>query len=299
VTSSCTTTALRESTSRPRLPDAAIRPDSAPDQQQAEREPEAQPAVEELARDADMVAVLVAQTVAGLQRSSNSAVTASTLKRALLRKDPTFRESDYGFRTFGELLRHLAERNVVELAAGPAKGDPEVSLPEHGDREEAFGLLRSVVQDLTGGDGAVTVAFCSSARPPPQAARSNCGGALRRMTVCSRPAPWPRNRHLVPPDNRHVGPWHRSQRAETTWAWFRTCLSRPDSAVLVPPSVSCGRIGADAVVVPAACPAALGARVDGVQVRWTAGARGSYGSCCPVERPAEELDSQLGHQDSQ
>ena len=77
-------------------------------------------------------------------------MTASTLKRTLLRKDPTFAESDYGFRTFGELLRHLAERDVLELAEGPAKGDPEVSLPEHGDREAAFGLLRSVIVDLGG-----------------------------------------------------------------------------------------------------------------------------------------------------
>jgi len=79
------------------------------------------------------------------------------LKRTLLRKDPTFAESDYGFRTFGELLRHLAERDVVELAEGPAKGDPEVSLPEHGDPEAAFGLLRSVVLDLAGTDGAVAL----------------------------------------------------------------------------------------------------------------------------------------------
>jgi uncharacterized protein (TIGR00288 family) len=118
-----------------------------PEKAPAEHKPESQPAAEEL----------VAQTVAGLQGSSSGAVTASTLKRTLLRKDPTFNESDYGFRTFGELLRHLAERNVVELAEGPAKGDPEVSLPEHGDREAAFGQLRSVVQDLTGGDGAVAL----------------------------------------------------------------------------------------------------------------------------------------------
>ena len=62
-----------------------------------------------------------------------------------------------GSGTFGELLRHLAKRHVVELAAGPAKADPEVSLPEHGDREEAFGLPRSVVQDLTGSDGVVAL----------------------------------------------------------------------------------------------------------------------------------------------
>ncbi|NES29913.1 NYN domain-containing protein [Micromonospora terminaliae] len=116
---------------------------------------EAPPAEEEPARDVDTLAVLVAQTVAGMQGSSSGEVTASGLKRTLLRKDPTFSESDYGFRTFGELLRHLAGHNVIELAAGPAKGDPEVSLPERGDREVAFALLRSVVVDLAGEGGAV------------------------------------------------------------------------------------------------------------------------------------------------
>jgi hypothetical protein len=103
---------------------------------------------EEPTRNADDLAVLVAQTVAGLQRSAGGEVTASTLKRTLLRKDPTFSEADYGFRAFGELLRHLAERRVVQLVEGPAKGDPEVLLPEFGDRDEAFELLRSVVRDV-------------------------------------------------------------------------------------------------------------------------------------------------------
>jgi uncharacterized protein (TIGR00288 family) len=116
-------------------------------------EPESPRPPAEPARDGDALAVLVAQTVAGLQGSSGGEVTASTLKRTLLRKDPTFSESDYGFRAFGELLRHLAERNVVELVEGPAKGDPEVTLPEHGDDEEAFALLRSVVDDAAAGDG--------------------------------------------------------------------------------------------------------------------------------------------------
>ncbi|RKN21206.1 NYN domain-containing protein [Micromonospora musae] len=125
--------------------------------QQAVQENESQPAVEEPVRDVEALAALVAQTVAGLQGSSGGEVTASRLKRTLLRKDPTFTESDYGFRTFGELLRHLAEHNVVELAEGPAKGDPEVSLPEHGDRESAFGLLRTVVADVAGEGGAVAL----------------------------------------------------------------------------------------------------------------------------------------------
>jgi hypothetical protein len=95
--------------------------------------------------------------VAGLQQSSSGPVTASTLKRTLLRKDPTFNEADFGFRAFGELLRHLAGKTVVELTAGPAKGDLEVTLPEHGDREIAFALLRSVVIDQAGRDGAVAL----------------------------------------------------------------------------------------------------------------------------------------------
>ncbi|HYJ60603.1 MAG TPA: NYN domain-containing protein [Actinomycetota bacterium] len=102
--------------------------------------------------DVDELAVRVAQTVAGLQRSGGGAVLASTVKRALLRKDPTFSEAEYGFRAFGELMRHLAERNVIELSEGSAKGDPEVSLPSHGGETEAFTLLRDVV---AGQDGAV------------------------------------------------------------------------------------------------------------------------------------------------
>ncbi len=94
------------------------------------------------------LAVLVAQTVSGMQ-SAGSEVTASTLKRALLRKDPTFNEGDYGFRAFGELLQHLAGRNVVELSVGPAKGDPEVGLPEAGEAEGAVALLRALVSDLS------------------------------------------------------------------------------------------------------------------------------------------------------
>ena len=101
------------------------------------------------------LAVLVAQTLSGLQSSQGGAVTASVLKRTLVRKDPTFSEADYGFRAFGELLRHLADRNVIELAEGPAKGDPEILLPEAGDKDDAFALLRSVVDELSKGQESV------------------------------------------------------------------------------------------------------------------------------------------------
>lgn len=128
----------------------ATRPaEPAPPRPKAAPKPEPEPAEEK--RSLEQLPVLVVQTVAGLLRSAGGPVTASTLKRTLLRKDPTFSEADYGFRAFGELLEHLAARNVVELAAGPAKGDPEVTLPEHGDREDAFDLLRSVIADLSRG----------------------------------------------------------------------------------------------------------------------------------------------------
>ena len=93
------------------------------------------------------LAVLVAQTLADL--SSAGAVTASVLKRTMLRKDPTFSESDYGYRTFGEALRNLEGRGLVEISPGPAAGDPEVTLPERGEREVAF----AVVAELVGGAG--------------------------------------------------------------------------------------------------------------------------------------------------
>ena len=92
---------------------------------------------------------LITGTLAGLLRSSGESVLASSLKRAVLRKDSTFSEADYGFRAFGELLRHLEEQGVIELTDGPAKGDPLVEFPENGGGEaEAFALLVSVVTDL-------------------------------------------------------------------------------------------------------------------------------------------------------
>ena len=62
--------------------------------------------------------VLVTQTLAGLERSTNGPVLASSLKRTILRKDPTFNEANFGFRGFGELIRHVADTGVVELREG-------------------------------------------------------------------------------------------------------------------------------------------------------------------------------------
>jgi len=103
--------------------------------------------------DVDTLSRQITQTLAGLNRSTTGPVLSSTLKRAMLRKDPTFSEADFGFRGFGELLRHLESRKVIETTPGPAAGDPEVGFPAGGSNEEqAFELLVDVVRDL-GGEG--------------------------------------------------------------------------------------------------------------------------------------------------
>jgi uncharacterized LabA/DUF88 family protein len=98
---------------------------------------------------------MLTQTLAGLKQSGAEPVLASSLKRALLRKDPTFAEADYGFRAFGELLRQAERNGVVALSEGQARGDPAVDFPEAGQGGRAFDLLRETVRELQGGDGEV------------------------------------------------------------------------------------------------------------------------------------------------
>jgi hypothetical protein len=99
--------------------------------------------------DTDALEALIISTLTGLLRTGEGQVRASALKRALLRKDPTFTESDFGFRAFGELLRYLTERKIVVLDDEGAYGDPSVTFPAKGRGEqEAFGLLADVVSNL-------------------------------------------------------------------------------------------------------------------------------------------------------
>jgi hypothetical protein len=101
---------------------------------------------------------LITTTLGGLLRSGQGEVLASSLKRAILRKDSTFSEADYGFRAFGELLRHLEDDGVIELSEGPGRGDPVVQFAaSSGSEQEAFRLLREVVSDLAGRNGPVVL----------------------------------------------------------------------------------------------------------------------------------------------
>jgi len=114
-----------------------------------EKQPATTSAPEDASEPDESLEVLINRTLAGLQRSSGDTVLASSLKRALLRKDSTFSEADYGYRGFGELLSDLASSGVIELSEGPAKGDPVVQIAAGGAEEaQAFDLLVDVVQDL-------------------------------------------------------------------------------------------------------------------------------------------------------
>ncbi len=119
-----------------------IEPDEKPDRSVAE------PADDVPVEPADADPVIVIQTLVGLLRSSDGPVRASSLKRAILRKDPTFSEVDYGTRGFGELLRRLQGDGLVELEG---RGDPEVSLPSGGSAAGAFALLATVAAERKGG----------------------------------------------------------------------------------------------------------------------------------------------------
>ncbi len=101
---------------------------------------------------------LITTTLAGLQRSVGGEVLASSLKRALIRKDSTFSEADFGFRAFGELLRHLESQGVIELSEGPGRGDPVVQFPSTGTSEQAaFDLLAEVVGKMDTRNGPVVL----------------------------------------------------------------------------------------------------------------------------------------------
>jgi uncharacterized LabA/DUF88 family protein len=104
--------------------------------------------------DLQEVQRIITQTLAGLKQGGADPVYASTLKRALLRKDPTFSEQDFGFRAFGEMLRSFERNKVLVLGDGQAPGDPSVDFVEPAGGDQ-FELLRETVGALQGEDGDV------------------------------------------------------------------------------------------------------------------------------------------------
>ncbi len=87
---------------------------------------------------------VVITTLAGLEETTSGPVRGSALKRAVLRKDPTFNEADLGFRGFTSLLKGLDDQGLVSL---DGSGDPIVSIAGSGALEAADQLLTTVVGD--------------------------------------------------------------------------------------------------------------------------------------------------------
>jgi hypothetical protein len=98
---------------------------------------------------------LVVSTLTGLERSGAAPVRASELKRAVLRRDPTFSESTYGFRAWGELLRALGDDHTIDLDDdGQHTGNPVVNLPADNQTQAAtYSLLVDAVTKHAGADG--------------------------------------------------------------------------------------------------------------------------------------------------
>lgn len=104
-------------------------------------------------RTLDSLEKLVLRTLAEMERTGDGSPLASHVKRTIVRKDPTFTETEYGFRSFSELVRHLADKGVVETSPGPAKGDPALSVATGRDEDAAFAHLARAVADSGNGTG--------------------------------------------------------------------------------------------------------------------------------------------------
>ena len=86
---------------------------------------------------------IVMSTLAGLESSSGT-VRSSALKRAIMRKDPTFSESELGFRGFRAMLRSFEGEGLLTLSGA---SDPEVSLAGTTAQTDADELLKTVLAD--------------------------------------------------------------------------------------------------------------------------------------------------------
>lgn len=71
---------------------------------------------------------LVTNTVAALLREGRDPIQASLVKDTIKRKQPSFSESDYGHRSFTELLEEAQAQNLITLREDPRSGTYLVNL---------------------------------------------------------------------------------------------------------------------------------------------------------------------------
>lgn len=80
--------------------------------------------------DKDEVFNLVVRTVTALLREGRDPIQASLVKDTIRRKQPSFSEDDYGFRSFTDLLREAQTKDLLALREDPRSGTHFVSLAE-------------------------------------------------------------------------------------------------------------------------------------------------------------------------
>ena len=130
---------------RPKRKRTAAKAAREPDQ--VEPEPEVADQGSAKPQNADELAVLIAQTLAGLSVHRRPRAGVVDQAGAAAQGPDVQRDGLRVPRVRGDAA-HLADRNVVELTEGSAKGDPEVSIQSHGGEKDEFDLLRNVVADL-------------------------------------------------------------------------------------------------------------------------------------------------------
>ncbi len=80
--------------------------------------------------DKDALRKLVAQTVAALLREGREPMQASLVKDTLKRKQPSFSETEYGFRSFTEVLEDAQEHGLIVMNKDARSGTYLVGLPK-------------------------------------------------------------------------------------------------------------------------------------------------------------------------
>ena len=111
-------------------PPAAREPARRPEPAEPERDE-----VETLSKE-EALALLV-ETTAGLQRDAPGPVLASVIKASILRKEPAFDESEYGYSGFARMLEDARDKGLLSLSKDERAGGYRVDLTSDEDRPSA------------------------------------------------------------------------------------------------------------------------------------------------------------------
>lgn len=99
-------------------------------EQRARPRPEPEPSTDAVVSiDKDEAFRLVVETIEGIQKDEAGPVQGGRLKQSILRKVPTFDESEYGYAGFARFLEAARDRGLVRLSQDESAGGYRVDLP--------------------------------------------------------------------------------------------------------------------------------------------------------------------------